>query len=176
VRALRSGSLILPLLVAIPMVFNGVELLPELTTIPNVNDDAAHLLFVRRADDAITFGQDPVDFWVPDLELGFPEFVYYQHLPHLTVVALYRALLRTVDLATVFNGVRYLLMVGLPLTVFWSMRRMGFGGLAAAVGAAARVTQSTAAHVVNAGDGRHEHPGEREISDGLLHGGTQRRG
>jgi hypothetical protein len=137
VRALRSGSLILPLLVAIPMVFNGVELLPELTTIPNVNDDAAHLLFVRRADDAITFGQDPVDFWVPDLELGFPEFVYYQHLPHLTVVALYRALLRTVDLATVFNGVRYLLMVGLPLTVFWSMRRMGFGGLAAAVGAAA---------------------------------------
>ena len=115
------------------MLFNAIELLPELTPIPNVNDDAAHLLFVRRADQAITLGQDPIDFWVPDLELGFPEFVYYQHLPHLTVVAAYRALLGTVDIARVFNGVRYLLLVGFPLTVFWSMRRMGFGRVTSAV-------------------------------------------
>jgi hypothetical protein len=119
------------------MLFNAIKLLPELAPIPNVNDDAAHLLFVRRADQAISLGQDPVDFWVPDLELGFPEFIYYQHLPHLAVVAAYRALFGVVDIAAVFNGVRYLLMVGFPLTVFWSMRRLGFGTVAAAIGAGA---------------------------------------
>jgi hypothetical protein len=119
------------------MLFNAIELLPELTALPNVNDDAAHLLFVERANDAITQGADPVDFWVPDLELGFPQFVYYQHLPHLVVVALDRALLQRVDIVTVFNAVRYVLLVALPLTVFWSMRRMGFTAVAAAIGAAA---------------------------------------
>ena len=119
------------------MLFNAVELLPELTALPNVNDDAAHLLFVERANDAITQGADPVDFWVPDLELGFPQFVYYQHLPHLVVVAVDRALLQRVDIVTVFNAVRYVLLVALPLTVFWSMRRMGFTAVAAAIGAAA---------------------------------------
>lgn len=119
------------------MLFNAIELLPELTPMPNVNDDAAHLLFVRRADDAIANGEDPVDFWVPDLELGFPQFAYYQHLPHLTVVAAYRLLFGRVDIVTVFNAVRYLLLVTLPLTVFWSMRRMGFTAVASAIGAAA---------------------------------------
>ncbi|HLZ47722.1 MAG TPA: hypothetical protein VKR80_03630 [Candidatus Limnocylindria bacterium] len=119
------------------MLFNAVELVPELTSIPNVNDDAAHLLFVRRADQAISLGQDPVDFWVPDVDLGFPEFIYYQHLPHLAVVAVSRALLGSVDIEQVFNGVRYVLLVGLPITVFWSMRRLGFNAVAAAIGAAA---------------------------------------
>ena len=127
------------------MLFNAVELRPELTPIPNVNDDAAHLLFVERASEAIARGEDPVDFWVPDLELGFPEFVYYQHLPHLAVVTLDRVLLERVDIVTVFNAVRYALLVGLPLTVFWSMRKMGFGTVAAAIGAAASSLLSSTA-------------------------------
>src|SRR4029079_58337 len=122
----RPEWIVLVLLVAVPMLFNAVELLPELTALPNVNDDAAHLLFVERANDAITQGADPVDFWVPDLELGFPQFAYYQHLPHLVVVAVDRALLQRVDIVAVFNAVRYVLLVALPLTVFWSMPWMGF--------------------------------------------------
>jgi hypothetical protein len=133
----RPEIVVLAVLIAAPMLFNAVALLPELTSIPNVNDDAAHLLFVERADQAITNGEDPIDFWVPDLELGFPQFVYYQHLPHLTVVAAYRLLLGHVDIVTVFNAVRYLLLVTLPLTVFWSMRQMGFSAVASAIGAAA---------------------------------------
>lgn len=133
----------LALLVATPMLFNAIALLPELTTIPNVNDDAAHELFVRRASDALATGQDPVDFWVPDLELGFPQFVYYQHLPHLAVVAVDRILLERVDIVVVFNAVRYVLMVCFPLTVLWAMRRMGFGIVAAAIGAAASSLLST---------------------------------
>src|SRR5258706_94474 len=133
----RPETVVLALIVALPMLFNAVELLPELTAVPNVNDDAAHLLFVERANDAITHGEDPVDFWVPDLELGFPQFAYYQLLPHLAVVALDRLFLERVDIVTVFNAVRYVLLVVFPLTVFWSMRRMRFGAVAAAMGAAA---------------------------------------
>jgi hypothetical protein len=125
------------------MLFNALTLLPELTTVANVNDDAAHELFVVRANEAIDRGGDPVDFWVADLDLGFPQFLYYQHLPHLAVVGAYRALLGTVNIVTVFNAVRFGLLVAFPLTVLWCMRRMGFGGAASAFGATAASLLST---------------------------------
>ena len=71
-----------------------------------------------------------------EVELGFPHLLYYQHLPHLTVVLLHRLLLGQVDLLTLFNLIRYLLLVGFPLTVWWSMRRLGFSVVAGAVAAA----------------------------------------
>jgi hypothetical protein len=52
------------------------------------------------------------------------------------VVALHRLLLKRVSLLTLFNLVRYLLMVLLPVTVWWSMRRMEFSPSGSAVGAA----------------------------------------
>src|SRR5207249_2804926 len=128
----------LALLVALPMSVHAIGLLPELTLrVPNVNDDAEHLLFVQGASDALARGENVVDFWVPEMDEGFPEFLYYQNLPHLAVVALHRALLGTIDLTTVFNLVRYLLLVLFPLTVLWSMRVMDFDPVAAAVGGAA---------------------------------------
>src|SRR5207245_7378166 len=84
----------------------------------------------------------PFDTWVPELELGFPQFLYYQHLPHLAVVALHRALLGSVDLVTLFNALRYLLLVTFPLTVLWSLRRMGLPTVAACVAAGAAPTVS----------------------------------
>jgi hypothetical protein len=120
------------------MLFNAVTLWPELAIpVANVNDDAVHIAFIDRASDALARGENVVDHWLPEIDLGFPEFFYYQHLPHLAVVALHRALFGTVDLFTLFNIVRWVLLVSLPLTVFWSMRRMGFSDVAAAVGAAA---------------------------------------
>jgi len=63
------------------MAFNAFALLPEVTVpVPNVNDDAEHVLFIQQASEALTNGQDPLDFWVPQLELGFPQFLYYQNL------------------------------------------------------------------------------------------------
>ena len=138
IPALTARRLALLVLVAAPMLFNAVALWPEVAIpVPNVNDDAVHIAFIDRASDALARGENVVDHWLPEIDLGFPEFFYYQHLPHLAVVALHRALFGTVDLFTLFNLVRWLLLVGLPLTVFWSMRRMGFGHVAAAVGAAA---------------------------------------
>ncbi len=134
----RWGAVVLALLVLVPTALNAIALWPELSLpIPSLNDDAHHYLYVQRASEALESGQSPFDHWAVEVELSFPHFLYYQHLPHLAVVLLHRLLLKQVDLLTLFNLVRYLLMVGLPLTVYWSMRRLGFSPVAGAVGAAA---------------------------------------
>ncbi|MBI2902350.1 MAG: YfhO family protein [Candidatus Methylomirabilis oxyfera] len=132
----RWGTPVLLLFVCVPIAFNSVALLPELRLpIPSLNDGAVHYLFVQRASEALAAGENPFDHWGPELELGFPQFFYYQHLPHLTVVFLHRLLLKQMDLLTLFNLIRYLLLVGFPLTVYWSMRRLGFSRVAGAVAA-----------------------------------------
>ncbi|HEV8404162.1 MAG TPA: glycosyltransferase 87 family protein [Candidatus Limnocylindrales bacterium] len=134
----RVGKLAVALLVAAPMVVTAIMLLPEVTLpIPNLNDDAFQYLFIQRMDQTLRSGGNPLDFWVPQLELGFPQALYYQSFPHLVVVLLDRLSLGTIDLFTMFNLVRYALFVGLPLTVYWSMRRMGFSVVASAMAAAA---------------------------------------
>jgi hypothetical protein len=130
-----AAALAIPVLVAI--LFNLVTLWPEFSVpVPSLNDDAFHYLYVQRADAALAGGENPFDNWAPDLELGFPQFFYYQHVPHIAVAMLYRLLFKQVGLLTLFNLIRYLLMVFLPLTIWWSMRTMGFTPVAAAVGAA----------------------------------------
>jgi len=120
------------------MLFTAIALLPELTVpVPSNNDDATHFLLIQRASEALANGENVLDHWVPQLELGFPWFIYYQPLPALAVVLLHRALFGLVDLLTVFNAVRYILLVGLPITVFWSLRRMGVPAPGAAMAAAA---------------------------------------
>src|SRR5881296_3895860 len=133
----RLTGAVLLLLVLVPTTFNAVALWPELSVaIPSLNDDAFHFLLIQRASEALATGENPFDHWAPELDLGFPQLLYYQHLPHLTVVALHRLLLKQVDLLILFNSIRYLLLVGFPLTVYCSMRRLGFsivaGGFAAA--------------------------------------------
>ncbi len=134
---LRWETAVIALLVLTPIAFNAIMLLPEIRLpIASKNDDAWHYMFVQRASAALAEGSNPFDFWVPELGLGFPQFLYYQHLPHLAVVLLHRLLLKQVDLLTLFNLVRYLLLVGFPLTVYWSMRTMEFPPAGAAVAAA----------------------------------------
>jgi hypothetical protein len=137
VRSRSLGWVLVPLVLG-PVVFNAIALWPELSVVvPNLNDGAHHFLFIQRASEALETGQSPFDYWGPEVELGFPYFFYYQHLPHLVVIAVHRLLLRQVDLFTVFNLVRYLLLISFPLTVYWSMRRLGFSTIAGAVAAAA---------------------------------------
>ncbi len=132
------------LLIAAPMAAQAIGLLPEITVrVANVNDDTEHALYIENASDALARGENVLDFWVPEMDEGFPQFLYYQNLPHLSVVALHRVLLGTIDIFTVFNIVRYLGLVLLPLTVFWSMRRMDFDTVAAAVAASASTLLAT---------------------------------
>jgi hypothetical protein len=132
----RSTQVAAALLILLAILFNAFTLSAEMRAArPGDNDDGFFYVFVERANAAISAGDSPVDHWLPEVELGFPQFFYYQHLPQLAVVALYRVLLRQVSLFRVFNLVRYLLLVLFPVTVYWSMRRMDFSLIAAATGA-----------------------------------------
>lgn len=125
------------LLVLAPVLFNAIMLAPELISgVPAKNDSSLHLLMVHAASDALRDGHNPFDFWIPQLEMGFPQFLYYQHLPHVAVVALHRVFFGAVGLEQLFHIVQYLMLVCLPITVAWSMRRIGFSPAATAVGAA----------------------------------------
>ncbi len=137
----RVQRAVLAAVLLAPLLFNAVALAPEMSIpVPSNNDDANHFAYIQRADEALGRGGNVIDFWAPEMELGFPPFVYYQHLPHLAVVALHRTLFPFVDLFTLFNLVRWLLLVTLPITVWWSLRKLGvpapgaaFAGAAAAL-------------------------------------------
>ncbi|HVR88207.1 MAG TPA: hypothetical protein VHG53_01515 [Candidatus Limnocylindria bacterium] len=126
-----------PPLVLLVVAFHAITLWPELTPAVDLNDGNYHLRLIARAADAIGRGEHPFDNWLPDLELGFPVFFYYQQLPHLAVVALGAITFGLIDLRTVFDVVRYLLLVALPLTAFASLRWMGLSRTAAGVAAIA---------------------------------------
>ncbi len=126
------------LLVLVPVLCNAVWLWPELHSgAPSQSDTAFHALMILQADQAIAAGRSPVDFWIPQLGFGFPQFLYYQHLPHLFVVGLHRLLGGSVELLTLFHAVRWALLVSFPLTVYWSARRLGLSARAAAAAGAA---------------------------------------
>ena len=126
-----------PVLVLVVVAFHALSLWPELTPAVDLNDGNYHLRLIARAADAIGRGEHPFDNWLPDLELGFPVFLYYQQLPHLFVVALGAVTFGAIDLRTIFDVVRYLLLVSLPLTAFASLRWMGMSRTAAAAAAVA---------------------------------------
>ncbi len=134
----RKEKIGLALIVAVPTLLTAIGLLSELTIpAPSLNDDMLHYLFVQRASDALTNGESIFDFWLPQIETGIAQFFYYQHLPALVAVGLQRLSFGTLDLLTTFNLIRYVLLVGFPLTVFVSMRMMRFSVAAAAIAAAA---------------------------------------
>lgn len=130
--------MLLAVLLFVPMLVSAFRLLPELTSpVPASNDLALHWQMVLGASREMAAWRNPLDFWMPQIELGYPQFLYYQNLPHLFVAGLHRLLFGLVELRTVFDGVRFLLLVCLPLTVYWSMRRMEFSARAATISAAA---------------------------------------
>ena len=133
----RAMRLTVALLLALPTALGAVWLWPELaSSVPKVNDEMLHFVFIQRAWEALLRGENVFDFWVPEMEHGFPEFLYYQHLPHLAVMALHKLVLGLPDPYLFFNAVRYALLLAFPFTVYWSMRRMGFTAVAAGFGAA----------------------------------------
>ena len=133
----RRELVALAVLVLVPSLITAYALLPELTVpVPSNNDDATHYLLIKNASDVIARGGNVLDFWVPQLEMGMPWFLYYQPLPAIVVAVIHRALFGTVDVLTVFNFVRYLLLITFPLTVWWSMRRLGASLPAACIAAA----------------------------------------
>jgi hypothetical protein len=99
---------------------------------PRINDDVFHLGLIHRMDEAWSAGGDPLDTWIGYWGQGFPVLRYYQHLPHLAVVALHRALGGTIALETLYDLTRLLLLALVPLGFYVGSRRLGASALTAA--------------------------------------------
>ena len=119
-------------IVAITCVWGLVELRPELTAVPYLDDSSMHEQMVRFAASRIKEGHLPLTSWFPYLGLGSPQFLHYQSLPAMTAGAIGTA----IDPDTVFRWSLYLLLALWPLVIYWGGRLFGLGRWTAA-GAAA---------------------------------------
>ena len=118
-----------------------VELRPELTAVPYLDDSSIHQQMVRFASTRISQGHLPLTSWFPYLGLGSPQFLHYQSLPSM-ITGLFGTF---VDPDTAFRWSMYLLLALWPLVIYWAARLFGLGRWTA--GAAALVSpllQSTA--------------------------------
>jgi hypothetical protein len=94
---------------------------------PFLNDSVLHFGLIRALASAPARGQSLLDPWVPTWGMGFPVFHYYQNLPHLLVVAVWKAALGSLKLVEAFKLVEWLAVVTLPVPVYLAVRKLGFG-------------------------------------------------
>ena len=128
-------------LVLIAIVWGLVELRPELTAVPYLDDSSVHQQMVRFASTRIHQGHLPLTSWFPYLGLGSPQFLHYQSLPSM-ITGLFGTF---IDPDTAFRWSMYLLLALWPLAIYGAARVFGLGRWTA--GAAALVApllQSTA--------------------------------
>ncbi len=119
----------------IAVVFNLALLYPGLTRgIVAINDSVMHLLMTNAAVDAIKDGRNFTDPWQSTMNLRFPLFHYYQHLPHLLVAIFHVVTFGVFPVADLIRWSTYLLLSLFPLSAFWSLRRFGFDQLTSAMG------------------------------------------
>ena len=115
--------------------FNLVMLYPEVTVgAVAINDTVMHLLLTDMAVEAIKSGWDFTDPWQGTMNMGFPFFHYYQHLPHVTLALVHVLTFGAFPVIDLMRWSTYLLISLFPLSIFWSLRRFGFDQLTAASG------------------------------------------
>jgi len=122
--------------VVLLVAFNLVLLFPEITSgVVAKNDAVMHLLLAEMAVEAIEHGRNFTDPWQGTMNLRFPFFHYYQHLPHLLVAQFHVVTFEVFPVADLIRWSTYLLLSLFLLTIFWSLRPVGFGDLTAGMGA-----------------------------------------
>jgi hypothetical protein len=130
--------------VALAVLVNALALRPELAIgRVDLNDNVFHYTLIERMVQAITSGHNPLDCWSSEWALGHPVLRTYQPLAHLLVSGVYLMLGRVIPLLTVFNWVRYLSIVLLPLSFWGAARLIGLSRTAAAAAAALAPLVST---------------------------------
>ena len=131
----RRESLSAFVLVLFAVAFNLYHLFPEVSVkVTDPNDTGMHLLATELAVESITQGLDFTDPWMGSIGMGFPLFHYYQHLPYLSTALVHILTLRTLSPFELVNWTTYLLLSLFPLSIYWSMRRIGFDQLSSAMG------------------------------------------
>ena len=94
-----------------------------------------HLLWLAR--------QGQTDLFCPTFNLGFPMYLYYQPLPHLTAALVHVLSFRMLDEQAAFNLTVVLLWCSYPLTVYAGARRLGLGQGSALLGGVMAPTVSS---------------------------------
>src|SRR3989344_3493107 len=131
-------------LVLLAVVINLWTLYPETTAKTELNDNVFAFSLVYQTDQVWQKSGCPFslfncisslsDFWVSTWALGFPLPHYYQHLPHLVPVILFRflsILIPSITLFTTFEWFKYLLLAFFPFCVYWAARKLEMPPLAA---------------------------------------------
>lgn len=134
--SVRVGAGWLPRLLVLVATLSGLALLYgdyDLAVVES-NDRVLHKALTRYA---VEHWEEhwPVDHWYPSIGGGFPVFAHYPHLSHLTSAAL-ASVLPGADPARVYAALGYLLLSLMPVSIYFSLRRMEFGRWAAALAAA----------------------------------------
>lgn len=123
-------------LLIVAVLIPALALAPELSIGRyDLNDNVAHFAIIERMAQTIEAGGNPLDFWVPEWTFGYPVPRTYQLLPYSLVVAVYFALAKAVPILTVFLWIKYLAIVGIPLSVFAAARWLGLPAVTAAIAA-----------------------------------------
>ena len=105
---------------------------PELTiNCPDLNDSAYHLSIAQRMKEALARGESPIDFWYPDIALGFPLLRHYQFLPHLLLVGIDAVVGRFIPMGASYRIVLGMLLAIFPLAMYGSLRWLGVRPLVA---------------------------------------------
>jgi 6-pyruvoyl-tetrahydropterin synthase related domain len=128
-----ADALVAGLLLLFAVAFNLYHLYPEVAiSAPVLNDGVLHRLALERARTALAAGQNPTDPWLAPIVLGYPLFHHYQHLAYLVPALLSFPFGRALESTDLLNWTQVLLLSLFPLSIYWSMRRLGFGRLPAA--------------------------------------------
>lgn len=121
-------------LLLLALAFNLYFLWPEvIQTAPRLNDAVLHGQALQGTAAALAQGRSPTDFWLSTIGLGYAFPHHYQHLAYLPLSLLSFLSGGALPLAGLLNVAVYLLLGGWPLSIFWSMRRLGFERLPAAL-------------------------------------------
>ncbi len=136
------------LIVLLAVVINLIALFPETTVKTELNDNVFAFVLVNDMNKAWDAGHCPLnviscistlsDHWVSTFALGFPLPHYYQHLPHLVPVVIYRfftLFASSLSLFTVFEWFKYLLLSIFPIAIYWAARKLEISPLPSALSA-----------------------------------------
>jgi len=91
--------------------------LPILGGVPVYGDDhSSHLVIISHLVDLLRAGQ--FDFFAPDYNLGFPMYLYYQPLPHLSVAILHLLSFGLISITLAFNVSIILIWIAYPWAIY----------------------------------------------------------
>jgi hypothetical protein len=136
IEFLKSPKGIAISLVLIAVIFNAIFLWSEVgVSTFDPNDNTLHLTATESTSNAIQQGLDPTDYWLTQIELGYPIFHFYQHFPHVFLAGLNQVTSALIPLPRLFDLSVYLLLILFPVSIFIAMRRLEFGYLSAGISA-----------------------------------------